>query len=167
MPNRFLFTLGFIALAGAAQAPAAAKIDRFGRTVTASVGSSEWGPPGQVSLDLATGRYRLTAAVPRQGAPAGRSGPGRLDRVRLQRVRDAVRAARDGGLTERACSAGGPPPRLVISNAAGPIVLELDGPGRRMKAPRDRGCWTPGAMRLQRVMEDIFGPLARPRRRPL
>jgi len=165
MPNRFLLMLGCIALVPA-QALACGEHAPLRGTVTASVGISEWGPPGQVALNLATGRYRLTAAVPRQGAPAGVSGPGRLDPARLQRVREVVRAALAGTLEERACSAGGPPPTLVISNAAGPIFLELDASGRRMTTPSDRGCWTPGAMRLQRVMEDIFGPIARPRSRP-
>lgn len=165
MPNRFLLMIACLALVPA-QALARADHPATRGTVIATVGTSEWAPPGQVRLDLATGRYRLTAAVPRRGAPAGRSGPGRLDAARLERVRAVVRAALAGTLEERACSAGGPPPTLVISNAVGPIELELDASGRRMKAPRDRGCWTPGAMRLQRVMDDIFGPLARPRPRP-
>lgn len=164
MSIRALILFGSLALVAAA--PAAARDVPYRGTVTASVGISEWGPPGEVRLDLATGRYRLTAAVPRPGGPAGVSGAGRLDPARLERVREVVRAALAGTLEERACSAGGPPPTLVISNAAGPVFLELDASGRRMTTPRDRGCWTPGAMRLQRVMEDIFGPLARPRSRP-
>jgi hypothetical protein len=165
MPNRALAILACLVLAPA-QALACGDHPAVRGTVIASVGTSEWGPPGQVRLDLATGRYQLTAAVPTRGAPAGRSGPGRLDPARLQRVRGVVRAALAGTLEERACSAGGPPPTLVISNAVGPIELELDASGRRMKAPSDRSCWTPGAMRLQRVMDDIFGPLARPNNRP-
>ena len=166
MPNRALALIGCIVLAAPVPAQACGAHAHMRGTVTASVGISEWGPPGQVRLDLATGRYTLTAAVPRQGAPLGRSGPGRLDPARLQRVRDVVRAALEGTLSERACNAGEQPPRLVISNAAGPIFLELDASGRRMTAPRDRACWTPGAMHLQRVMDDIFGPLARPSNRP-
>lgn len=163
MPIRALLIPALIALAAA---PAAARDVPYRGTVTASVGISEWGPPGQVRLDLATGRYRIRAAVPRRGAPAGKSGSGRLDSARLKLVRDVVREARSGTLAERACSRGGTPPTLVISNAAGPIVLALDGPNGRHAAPGERSCWTPGEMRLSRVMDDIFGPIARPRRRP-
>lgn len=131
-------------------------------TVVASVANSEWTPPGEVSLDLRTGRYRLRHAPSRlaPSAPVRTTG-GRLSKGELQPLRSAVAAARAQGLIEPVCRNGGPPPRVVISNG-GPQHLVLIGGGRRLEAPGELGCWTEAAWNLDRLLEATFGWRARP-----
>lgn len=144
---------------GSASAPARSE------TITANVDMSEWGPPGEVSLDLGSGRYELTAA-PRRGSRA--SGAVRVRRAtlaaaQLEQVRAAFAAARAQGLTEPVCEAGGAPPRIVISNAGTPYMV-LTGERGTLTASKDRGCWTGTAQRLHDILEATFASNARPGR---
>jgi hypothetical protein len=137
-------------------------------SIVASVGLSEWGPPGSVSLDLDDGSYWLTPA-PYTPLWRGRSGAevveGRLDPARLSQVRAAYRSAQAAGLVDPECRDGADPTRIVLSNAVGPIVLLLAGPDGTSAPPERRACWSDGAERLERVIRDSFDPLARPVRR--
>lgn len=163
---KFLALAATLALAAAAPAASAGRAATLsGGWITADVGMSEWVPPGQVSLDLRTGRYRLRPARPRQ-APAGTRPAvrrGTLAAAQLRAVRGAVAAAVSQGLVEPICQRGGRPPRLVISNAPTPAMVLTNG-GRTLSAHRDRGCWTGAARRLHSTLETTFAPQARGRR---
>src|SRR5687767_8582577 len=123
MTIRALSIIGLVALA-AAHFPAAAREAPNHGTVTASISTSESGP-GSVSLDLATGRYRITVVASGRGAQVARPRLGRLKAAPLQRVRDVIREARAGHSSHRACSRGGPPPTVVTSGPAGSIAVTL------------------------------------------
>ncbi|HEY0011633.1 MAG TPA: hypothetical protein VGB79_02130 [Allosphingosinicella sp.] len=128
-------------------------------TVVASVANSEWTRSGEVSLDLRTGRYRLRHApsrlTPYAAVPFTR---GRLRASELERIRAAYAAARAKGL-EDDCSNG----NIVISNG-GADLLVLTEDGSTMRADLSVGCFTREAMALGRLLEDEFGPRARPPR---
>lgn len=129
-------------------------------TIAANVDVSEWGPPGTVDLDLSTGRYELQPAAPRgRRRVASRVLPpvGTIGSAELAAVRHAYEAATAQGLVEPACQNGGPPPRVVVTNAVTPF-LQLTRNGATLAAPRNRGCWTVAADRLHRALEATFAP---------
>jgi hypothetical protein len=134
-------------------------------SIGADVALSEWTAPGHVSLDLATGRYALDPQPPR--GPAGAARPptrrGRLHAADLAAIRGAFDTAFTQGLIDPACASGGPPPRIVVSNAATP-VLALTRGTRTLTAPGNLGCWTEAANRLQGLLEGRFDAEARRRR---
>lgn len=146
---------------GAASASAAARR----ASIVADVGLSEWGPPGKLSLDLRTGRYRLKTAPPRLRPLAGylpRVRRGRLAPALLGQVRAAFAAAVSRGLVEPVCAAGGAPPKLIISNAETPHMV-LTGAHGTLTASPERGCWTDAAYTLHHMLELRFQSEARPR----
>jgi hypothetical protein len=135
-------------------------------SITANVDMSEWGPPGQVSLDLRSGRYELTPAAPRRGSRPSdtfRVRGATLAAAQLEQVRAAFAAARAQGLTEPVCEAGGAPPRIVISNAGTPFMV-LTGERGTSTASKDLGCWTGSAQTLHNILETTFASNARPGR---
>jgi hypothetical protein len=130
------------------------------------VGRSEWGPPGEVELDLRSGRYWLTLAPPSRGAApsAGpRVRPGRLQAAQLETVRGAASAAASQGLVEPVCAAGGRPPRIVVGNT-GRTVMVLRSERGTLATHADRGCWTDAAHNLHGLLSLYFGRKARGRR---
>jgi hypothetical protein len=158
--TKFLTLSTLLALAACAPAaPAGSAATLSDGSITADVGLSEWVPPGEVSLDLRTGDYRLRPAPPRQ-APANTAVAvrrGTLAAAQLGAVRGAVAAAVSQGMVEPACEAGGRPPRVVISNAPTPAMV-LTSEGRTLTAHRDRGCWTDAAGALHAILETTFAP---------
>jgi hypothetical protein len=133
--------------------------------IEATVANSEWTPPGEVSLDLRTGRYRLRHA-PARNAPSApvHTTRGRLAAAELQPLRAAYAEARAEGLIEPICRNGGRPAEIVVSNG-GLDYLVLTGGGRQLEAPRELGCWTQAARNLDALLEATFGWRARPQRR--
>jgi hypothetical protein len=159
---------GMLALAAAPAAPAdggggAGSTGARGRIV-ATVAHSEWTPPGEVSLDLRTGRYRLRLA-PSRLAPSApvRMTRGRLSAAELQPLREASAEARAQGLIHSACRDNGRPEQIVIGNGS-TIHMRLTGGGAPLLAPGERGCWTEAATNLHRQLDATFGARARPRR---
>lgn len=123
-------------------------------SVFATVGHSEWCPQGHVRLDLATGRYRVTAPwtwrTCRRPAFRSRIRTGLLPADQLAAVREAYRHALSQGLERRDC-------RVVINNGGTP-VLRITRRGRTIAAPREEGCWSDPALGLHQVLERLFDP---------
>ncbi|HEX8192064.1 MAG TPA: hypothetical protein VF552_04125 [Allosphingosinicella sp.] len=149
--------LAALALSGA-PAPASPR----NATVVSSVANSEWTRSGEVSLDLRTGRYRLRHAPSRltPDAPA-RFTRGRIGASDLEPIRAAFAAARAQGLVVTGdCSNG----QFIISNGGADHLVLTEG-GSTMRADLSSGCFTEAAVALSRMLEDMFGPRARPPRR--
>ena len=152
-------------LAGGAVSPLhASGPDRdsgFSATVRASVGHSEWCPPGTVHLNLGTGRYRVIAPrtwrTCRRPLFPTRIRTGVLAADELAAVRAAYRNAATEGLDHPACRNGGRPERMIISNSY-PSILRLTERGRTTASPRELSCWSDAAFRLDRVLEGLFNP---------
>ena len=125
-------------------------------TLIADVQMSEWTPPGQVALDLATGTYQLSPARPRRaarGAPPPASLRGTLGAAQLSELRAAVDAAQTEGLDR--CADGRTPPEIIVSNAGTPRLV-LNRGGGISSASEDLGCWTDSAQRLHQLLERTF-----------
>ncbi|HMG47198.1 MAG TPA: hypothetical protein VK614_07035 [Allosphingosinicella sp.] len=133
----------------------------YSASVFTTVGHSEWCPPGTVRLNLGAGRYAVRA--PRTWRACRR--PAFPTRVRtavlaadeLAAVRAAYQRAASEGLAHPACRNGGRPERIVISNGGTPI-LRLTERARTISPPRDRNCWSDAALRLHRLLNDMFRP---------
>jgi hypothetical protein len=129
--------------------------------VFATVGHSEWCPPGTVRLHLGTGHYTLMA--PRTWRTCRR--PPFRSRVRtaalaadeLADVRAAYHHALSEGLDNPACRNGGRPDEVVISNGGMPR-LWLTNVERTASPPRDLTCWSEAARELHRVLDNAFNP---------
>jgi len=154
--------VALVALAGgAAGAPARDPDSSRSASVFATVGHSEWCPPGNVRLNLGTGRYTVTA--PRtwrtctRPAFRRRVGTGVLAGDDLAAVRAAYGNAVAEGLEYPACRNGGRPDRIVISNG-GTTILRLSSRGRTTSPPGNASCWSDAAWRLHRLLEDLFDP---------
>lgn len=134
---------------------------KLGRTawVFATIDHSEWCPPGNVRIDLQTGRYSLTTRAPRSTC-----GKARLERpVRIGKLpRDALaplraaglRATREGMKSEQ-CRAGGKPQELVISNGGVPLLVLTTGRDVNW-APDDLSCWSEAATALHEALDHAF-----------
>lgn len=133
--------------------------------IVADVAMSEWTPPGQVTLDLRTGRYEIEPAPSRTASGPGARGPtlhGTLVGDRLDQVRRAWDSALSEGLEHPRCRSGDQPPRIVVSNAGTPRMVLADA-GRTLIAPRQLGCWSQSAERLHTLMETLFDSQAQGR----
>ncbi|HEX8525641.1 hypothetical protein [Allosphingosinicella sp.] len=161
-PASFLPSL---ALAGLLSACATSGVPAPGShaLIVADVAMSEWIPPGQMTLDLRTGRYEIVPAPPRSGArpaPRGRTRRGALAPAPLAQARRAWHSALSEGLEHTRCRSGGPPPRIVVSNAGTPRMV-LAGSDRTVSAPGQMGCWSASAERLHTLLETLFDSEAR------
>lgn len=160
--------VALVALAGGA-ADASARDAGPGRSasVFATVGHSEWCPPGNVRLNLGTGRYTVTAPSTwrtcRRPAFPSRVRTAVLAGDDLAAVRAAYRNAAVEGLEHPACRNGGRPDRIVLSNG-GTVTLRLTGRGRTLSPPGNASCWSDAAWALHRLLEDLFDPGAVRRR---
>jgi hypothetical protein len=130
-------------------------------SIFATVGHSEWCPPGNVRLNLATGRYTVTA--PRSWRTCRRSPfrsrvrTGVLPADALTDVQIAHHDAAGLGLDNPACRNGRRPDAVVISNGGLP-TLRLTSRGRTTSPPRDLTCWSEAARHLHSVLDNAFGP---------
>lgn len=125
-------------------------------SVFATVGHSEWCPPGTVRLDLGTGRYTVTAPrtwrTCRRPPYRSRVRTGALAADALAGVRAAYQVAVSEGLGTPACHGG-----IVVGNGGIPS-LRLTSSGRTMAPPDDASCWSHAAWRLQRLLNSLFNP---------
>jgi hypothetical protein len=150
-------------LAAAAVAAGASGLAHPGHSasVFATVGHSEWCPPGSVRVDLGTGRYTVTAPRTWQVCtrPPFRSRirRGRLGPDDLAAVWAAYRDAESAGLANPVCRNGARPENIVISNGGTP-TLRLTDRGRTVSPPNDSSCWSEAAWRFHRLLEDLFNP---------
>ena len=161
------WTIASVALAANASACASGGVATGARQglVIADVARSEWTPPGEVTLDVRTGRYELKPAPPRSGS--GGRGTGRIRRGtlapdQLRGVRIAWDEAVSEGLEHPRCRTGGPPPRIIVSNAGTPRMVLADG-GLTWSSPQNLGCWSEAGGRLHAVLETLFDAEARER----
>jgi len=132
-------------------------------SVFATVGHSEWCPPGTVQLDLMTRRYTVTA--PRTWRNCRR--PAFSCRVRTGVLTETeimpIRVTYDMGilgLEHPVCQIGRRPEQIIISNGGTPI-LRLTDRGRTTSAPNDQTCWSGAASRLRCLLDDLFSPSGR------
>lgn len=126
--------------------------------ISATFDRSEWTPPGRVTLDLRTGRYRLTPAPSRrqlQARIAVRERSGALAANPLARVRAAAETARSQGLTDPSCRGGRRPSEIIISNV-GPIMMALSGADGTVETPNELACWGPAARGLYLALQAAF-----------
>lgn len=135
--------------------------------VFSTVGHSEWCPSGTVRLDLATGRYTVTAPSTwrecRRPPFRSRINAGVLDADELVRARDAYRSVEAEGLEHRACRNGGRPDRIIVSGSRTPI-LRMINRARTRTAPAEHSCWSDAGLQFRRVLEDLFNPRTARRR---
>jgi hypothetical protein len=129
-------------------------------SIFATVGHSEWCPPGTVRLDIGTGRFTVTAP---RGWRTCRRPPyrspvrtGVLPANALTDVRIAYHDAAGMGLDNPACRSGRRP-AVVIGNGGFP-TLRLTSGGRTRSPPRDLACWSEAARHLHRVLDNAFNP---------
>ena len=164
--------LSLLAAIFAASQPApSGHIAVLGRTawIVATVGHSEWCPPGNVRLDLRTGRYLFTARAPRRVCTDARlerpTRTGTLSAARLEAVRTAYFRALSEGLEKPVCRDGGRLEEIVISNG-GTQVLVLATGSETGSAPDDLTCWSAAASALHDALDRIFDSIERPSGRP-
>lgn len=111
---------------------------------------SEWMPPGELRLNLATGRYEYKPQQPRNpAAPRLPVRRGALAGAALAQVREAHASARAQGLRMPACQ------RIIVSNA-GPEKMVLTGTGDALTTPDELGCWSTAAEQLHNLLEAHF-----------
>ena len=152
-----------VALLIGSSSPALAQ--RQAHTVFASVGWSEWCPPGFVQVDLDNGDVKWIAQMPRLQCQKAASRPyleGQLARDKFNAIRDAVRTAEQAGPTQSECVEGRPPPHELVSNAGPPYILVISSPTSSRSAPTELGCWSRQAIELQRLMERTFDLRVKP-----
>jgi hypothetical protein len=138
---------------------------RQANTVFASVGWSEWCPPGFVQIDLDNGDFKWIAQMPRLQCQKAASRPyleGQLARDKFNAIREAVRRADKDGLRLPECVEGKPAPHAVVSNAGPPYILVVSTPTSSESAPTELGCWSRSALDLQRLMERTFDLRVKP-----
>jgi hypothetical protein len=130
-------------------------------SVFATVGHSEWCPPGTVRLDLGTGRYTVTAPrtwrTCRRPPYRSRVSTAVLAGDALAAARAAFQEAVSQGLDNPACRNGGRPETLVIGNGGIPTLRVTNG-GRTASPPSNMTCWSGAARRLHRLLETTFNP---------
>jgi hypothetical protein len=165
--NRALL-LPLSAWAAVASTPSSAAPPEHGRrTIFASVGWSEWCPPGFAYVDLDSGRYRWIVQRLRPECGHATSAPVEEGQLAPNQQRIIRRAAERGlreGLISANCREGRQSPDVVISNASEPYILIVSTPRDAMSAPNDLTCWSDAATGLQRAMERIFDVPARLKR---
>lgn len=158
-----VFRAWVVAAVAAAPTHASARETGPGRpaAVFATVGHSEWCPPGTVRLNLGTGRYTVTAPrswrTCRRPPYRSRVSTAVLPADALTDVRIAYHDAEGLGLDNPACRNGGRPGAVVIGNGGIP-TLRLTSRGRTTSPPRDLTCWSEAARHLHRVLDNAFNP---------
>lgn len=128
------------------------------RSITTDVDRSEWHPPMKLTLELDSGRYRIT---PSQGPwPALIPKPEPRSGVAPKALREELRRAFDDAavaLADPRCSGPNASHRgIIVSNAGTPqLVLHVD--GKSLPVGRSTECWTPATETLQRLLEERLG----------
>jgi hypothetical protein len=154
----------FAAALAAAQPTAERPQPTLGRTawIFATIGHSEFCPPGNVRVDLRSGRYELTVRAPRRICDEpGLERPvqkGKLTGDGLARLRSAYLRVLAEGLADPNChKPNGPGPyQIILTNAGTPIMVVAT--GRSIgSAPDDLNCWNRAATTLHDVLDDVFG----------
>jgi hypothetical protein len=150
------------ALLAAAQPPQRAQLEpALGRTawVFATIGHSEWCPPGNVRVDLLSGRYALTGRAARRVCRRpGLERPvvtARLGGATLEALRAAYRRVLTEGLESRECRDGKHPDLVAISNSSTPILVVGTGADTGA-APDDLVCWSGAGNALLDALDETF-----------
>ena len=132
---------------------------RSERMIFATVGWSEWCPPGRVIVDFYSGHYRWVVQSPRrvcQRATTTELRTGKLPLAQLVAVQEATEIVLKDGINRTECRSGFNPSNPVISNAAGPYFLVISSKVGSLSAAGDLGCWSDASRALQRLLEGIF-----------
>ena len=156
MKHLLSFFAGTVLLSLQAGAAAQQPLPAVSATIFATVGQSEWCPPGTVFIDVLSGHYVLMPAERRTcQLPGDRRAltEGTVSADQLRSIREAQLAAQSEGLELDPCPRG----RIVVSNG-GPQVLIVTSREQTFVAPEQLGCWTPAANRLHDVLSEIFSP---------
>jgi hypothetical protein len=153
-----LLALSIVAVQPAAPS-VAVRLDRTAR-IFSTVGHSEWCPAGNVTLDLKTGRYALTATAPRRICQDVRTErpveEGTLSGNRLAAVRAAYRRVWAEGVEDPACRESGPARGIVVSNGGTRVLVATSG-WASLSAPDDLSCWSEAANDLHDALDEAFG----------
>ena len=138
--------------------------ETLGRTawIFATIGHSEFCPPGDVMIDLRSGRYSLTARAPRRicerrdlERPVRK---GRLVYTSLARLRSAYLRVLAEGLDDADChKPKGPGPQMIVINNGGTPTMVLATGRETGAAPDDLNCWSKAATALHDVLDEVFG----------
>ena len=154
-----LFTVALLASIMSSSARADGPPSRSERIIFATVGWSEWCPPGQVIVDFYSGYYRWVVQNPRricQTATTTELREGKLDLAQLVAVQKATETVLKDGINRPECTSGINPSNPVISNAAGPYFLVISSKVGSLSAAGDLGCWSDASVGLQRLLQRIF-----------
>lgn len=161
MDKRMTFAACLAVAISHSGSPAIGQERPYQASLVASVGHSEWCPPGTVQLDLMTGHYTVTAPrdwrTCRRPSWALRTRAGMMTSLELVPIQVTFQNAIEGGLEHPLCRIGRRPEQIVVSNGGTP-VMRLTERGRTTAAPNDRTCWTGAASRLQCLLETAFRP---------
>jgi len=153
-----LFLVALLAMAQPA-APLPPEVLGQANWIFSTVGPSEWCAPGNVRLDLRTGRYVLTVRTPRARCDKPdlerpvRTGT--LPVARLALVRAASRRVVAEGLRSADCRDGRRPADLVIGNDHASLLALTTASGVAW-TPDDHSCWSAAAIALQATLDDAF-----------
>lgn len=161
--NRSLLLL--LMACGLLSVPSSASAGRLKQTVFATVGWSEWCPPGFVMVDLEIGRFEWIAQLRQPECAQANSRlivKGQLPPNQLGTLQAAAAKARETGLIRSECKESKPLPEIAVSNAIGPYILVLSGSRNSMSAPNDIGCWNSAATNLRNILGRFFDLRTRP-----
>jgi hypothetical protein len=141
--------------------PSTLKAEHFGRTawIFSTVGHSEFCPPGNVTLDVRTGRYTFTPRASRRVCedvtlerPVKR---GRLTGVALAPIQTAYRRVLQEGFESQHCQDATRAQDIRISNGGTPILVLTTGRATA-SAPDDLSCWNDAASALHDLLDTTF-----------
>lgn len=126
------------------------------RTLEIDVELSEFTPPRRLTLDLASGGYRIVTPAETVW-PSQLSQPedlsGTVPAPRLAAIRSAFDTALREGVGYHDCESRKHQwQAMVITNAPVPVIMIRAGP-QRLIAPADWSCITPAARRLQGLVD--------------
>lgn len=136
---------------------------RIGLTASifSTVGHSEFCPPGNVTVDLRTGRYAVTPRAARRTCDdVGLERPvrkGALSSKTLAAVRAAYLRVLSEGLGDSLClcRVGDGPRDIIVNNGGTPTLLLTTGRSSN-SAPDDLNCWSAAATALHDILDEAF-----------
>ncbi|MEO0058165.1 MAG: hypothetical protein RIT17_1638, partial [Pseudomonadota bacterium] len=131
------------------------------RTVSGTVDQSEWGEPGELSINLATGEYSFKPGVwttprdggKRRGAPLN----GNLAPAALGELNAIVAEAETAGLVNMQCASIDRSERaqFIVSNGGKQEVV-VKSSGRSLTSHPDLECWTQPANDLHAALQRVI-----------
>ncbi len=133
----------------------------LGRTawIFSTIGHSEFCPPGNVTVDIRTGRYTVTLTAARRvcGDPLLQRPVrnGKLSPANLATLQAAYLRVLGQGLESKVCRDGGHPQEIIVDNGGTPLMALTTGQATGWP-PEDIACWSEAATALHDLLDHIF-----------